>query len=88
MAVSVVLSGTLLEAGAPVSPAAALREAVDCVGTGWRNPDPRTIETVVDLIHVGSDPETDGAVEAAGARFLDASGRPRAAVAADREAVP
>ena len=76
MAVSVVLSGTLLEADAPASPAAVLREAVDCVGT------------VADLVQVCTDPETDGAVEAAGARFLDASGRPRAAVAADREAVP
>ena len=76
MAVSVVLFGTLLEAGAPANPAAVLREAVDCVGT------------VGDLVQVGTDPETDGAVEAAGARFLDASGRPLAAVAADREVAP
>ena len=76
MAVSVVLFGTLLEAGAPANPAAVLREAVDCVGT------------VADLVQVGTDPERDRGVEAAGARFLDASGRPRAAVAADREAVP
>ena len=76
MAVSVVLFGTLLEAGAPANPAAVLREAVDCVGT------------VADLVQVGTDPETDGAVEAAGARFLDASGRPQAAIAADREVAP
>ena len=73
MAVSVVLFGTLLEAGAPANPAAVLREAVDCVGT------------VADLLYVGTDPETDGAVGAAGARFLDASGRSLAAVAADLE---
>ena len=72
MAVSV-LFGTLLEADAPMKPAAALREAVDCVFT------------VADLLHVGTDPETDGAVGAAGARFLDASGRSLAAVAADLE---
>ena len=88
MAVSVVLFGTLLEVGAPANPAAVLREAVDCVGTGWRNPDPRIFETVADPVHVCTAPETDGAVEAAGARFLDASGRPLAAVAADREVAP
>jgi hypothetical protein len=76
VAVSVVLSGTLLEADAPANQAAALREAVD------------RVVTVTDLVHVGSDPETDGAVEAAGGRFLDASGRPLAMVAADREAAP
>ena len=70
MAVSV-LFDTLLEADAPMNPAAALREVVDCV------------VTVADLLHVGTDPETDGAVGAAGARFLDASGRSLAAVAAD-----
>ncbi|PSP48235.1 hypothetical protein BRC75_07425 [Halobacteriales archaeon QH_7_69_31] len=88
MAVSVVLSGTLLEAGAPANPAAVLREAVDCVGTGWRNPDPLSFETIADLVHGGTDPGTDVAIETAGARFLDASGRPLAAVAADREVVP
>ena len=72
MAVSV-LFGTLLEADATMNQAAALREAVDCV------------VTVADLLHVGTDPEADGAVGAAGARFLDASGRSLAAVAADLE---
>ena len=86
MAVSVVLFGTLLEADAPANPATALREAVDCVVTGWRKPDPRILET--DLVHVGTDPETEGAAGAAGARFLDASGRPQAAIAADREVAP
>jgi hypothetical protein len=76
VAVSVVRFGTLLEADAPMNPAAALREAVDCV------------VTVADLVPVGTDPETDGAVEAAGGRFLHASGRPLAAVAADQEVVP
>ena len=75
MAVSV-LFGTLLEADAPAHPAAALREAVDCV------------VPVADLVHVGTDPETDGAVEVAGARFLDAIGRPLAAGAADQEVAP
>ena len=86
MAVSVVLFGTLLEADAPANPATALREAVDCVVIGWRKPDPRILET--DLVHVGTDPETDGAVEAAGGRFFDASGRPLAASAVDQEVAP
>ena len=73
MAVSVVLFGTLLEVNATMNPAAALREAVEYV------------VTVADLPHVGTDPETDGALGAASARFLDASGRSLAAVAADRE---
>ena len=86
MAVSVDLFGTLLEADAPANPATALREAVNCVVIGWRKPDPRILET--DLVHVGTDPETDGAVEAAGARFLDAYGRPLAAVAANLGVAP
>ena len=100
MAVSVVLFGTLLEADAPANPVTALREVVDCtvtgISAGWRKLDPRSFETVArrpdvpvaDLVHVGTDPETDRAVEAAGARFLDASGRPLATVAADREVAP
>ena len=72
MAVSV-LFGTLLEADATMKPAAALRQAVDCA------------VSVTDLLHVGTDPETDGAIGAASTRFLDASGRSLAAVAADRE---
>ena len=73
MVVSVVFFGTLLEADAIMNPSTALREAVDCVGT------------VADLLHVGTDPETDGAVGAAGAWFLHASGRSLAEVAADLE---
>ena len=76
MAVSVVLFGTLLEADAPTNPLSVLREAVD-----W-------VVNVADLVHVGSDPETDGALEAVSGRSILASGRPLAAVAADREVAP
>jgi FMN phosphatase YigB (HAD superfamily) len=49
--------------------------SVDC---GWRKPDPRAFEAVAagldapveSLVHVGDDPETDGAAAAAGARSL------------------
>jgi FMN phosphatase YigB (HAD superfamily) len=77
-----------------------LRDAVDCVVTGvssgWRKPDPRIFETVArrldvpvaDLVHVGTDPEADGGVEAAGGRFLDARGRSLSALAAELEVAP
>ncbi|UWG46797.1 HAD superfamily hydrolase [Halanaeroarchaeum sp. HSR-CO] len=49
--------------------------SVDC---GWRKPDPRAFETVAgaldvsvdQLAHVGDDPETDGAIAAAGGRYV------------------
>ncbi|MGM0399045.1 MAG: HAD family hydrolase [Halobacteriota archaeon] len=49
--------------------------SVDC---GWRKPDPRAFETVAgaldvsvdQLAHVGDDPETDGAIAAAGGQYV------------------
>jgi FMN phosphatase YigB (HAD superfamily) len=79
---------------------AGLRGAVDGVVTAvsaeCRIPDMRNFETVArrlvvqvaDLVHVGTDPGTDGGVEAADGRFLDANGRPLTAVAADQEVTP
>jgi FMN phosphatase YigB (HAD superfamily) len=77
-----------------------LRDAVDCVVTGVssgrHNPDPRISETVArhlavpvaDLVHVGTDPETDGGVAAGGSRFPDARGTPLSRLAAHQEAAP
>lgn len=49
------------------------------VGSGWRKPDARAFETAArrlgcdpaDLVHVGDDPATDGAVTDVGGTFVD-----------------
>jgi FMN phosphatase YigB (HAD superfamily) len=64
------------------------RDAFDAVVTsvacGWRKPDERAFEAVArqldvtldELVHVGDDPETDGAIEALGGRFVDVNETP------------
>lgn len=69
----------------------AVDDAISPVGCGWEPTDPRLYETVAsrldvavdDLIHVGVDGEQATAVREAGGRFVDASGRSLAAVAAE-----
>jgi FMN phosphatase YigB (HAD superfamily) len=68
---------------------------VTSVGCGWRKPDPRAFETlagrldvdVVDIVHVGDDPETDGGIETAGGRFVDVRETPLREVPAALEAI-
>lgn len=64
------------------------RDAFDAVVTsvacGWRKPDARAFEAVArqldvapdELVHVGDDPETDGAIESLGGRFVDVNETP------------
>ena len=61
---------------------------VTSVGCGWRKPDRRAFETVageldasvVDLVHVGDDPATDGGVTDAGGRFVGVESTPLSAL--------
>ncbi|WP_439025413.1 HAD family hydrolase [Haloarchaeobius sp. DT45] len=54
---------------------------VTSVACGWRKPDPHIFETVarqmscdvVDLTHVGDDPQTDGGIEDVGGQFVNVS---------------
>lgn len=77
-----------------------LRGTVDCVVTGissgWLKPHPQAFGTVARrldldvnrLIHVGTDPDTDGGIVDAGGRFVDARETPLTALAADLEVTP
>lgn len=66
---------------------------VTSVGCGWRKPDQRAFETVAgrlgagveSLVHVGNDPDTDGAVEAVGGTFIDVGDSPLATIPAQLE---
>jgi len=80
----------------PGRPPRGRRRVVTGVSSGWQKPDPRIFETVArrldvpvaDLVHVGTDPGTDGGVAAAGGRFVDARDTPLSALAADQGVAP